>query len=139
MAMAVFIFLLLSFVLIFVGHYWSTFMASKRRFNYRITDIWAAMAGLSPSMICIALLSKHIETHGSGDERTHFYTGGLIIIAVFQVAGLIVGRIDIEPRERELGPITAWSSALSIFTGAFVGILMGLMAGLVAGRLCALI
>jgi hypothetical protein len=135
MTLFLFILFVLIFAALFVAHYWVQFVALKRRFNYRITDIWAAMAGLSPSMIAVSMFSESFKQNGLKTENMQLGLAAIIVLSIFQIAGLIVGRIDIELREKELGPITAWTSALSIFTGAFVGILAGMGAIFFAGML----
>ncbi len=105
--------------------YWNRFKVLKRRFNYRITDIWAATLCLTPSL---ALAAAAIDVHG--DNRINVEFARFLIcaasgLAVYLVVGVVIGRLNIEFRERELGPITDWSSAVSIVTGGVFGILAG--------------
>ena len=110
---------------LFVIHYWSKFRLLNRRFNYRITDIWAAMFGLAPTMLATANLHEL-------SQAFQFSNGVIYVIGVafFQIAGLAAGRMDLEIREHEpeIGPITAWSSAVSIVAGAYIGLLAAILA-----------
>ncbi len=104
---------------LFVSHYWLKFRLLNRRFNYRITDIWAAMVGLVPTMLAAGNLHELGEAFRISNALIY-----VIGMAFFQVAGLAAGRMDLEIREQEpgIGPITAWSSAVSIVAGALLGL-----------------
>ena len=100
--------------------YWRNFRRANRNkpFNYRITDIWAAMAGLTPSM---ALIAAHYRA-GVLSEPGPFWTLASLL-AISQIAGLFIGRVHIEiPPHR--GAKNAFDSAVSIVTGALLGILI---------------
>ena len=102
--------------------YWNRFKEMKRRFNYRITDIWAATLALSPTLALAAYVAKPDPEASSDSTGLLFWICAVIGLGLFQVVGLAAGRMDIEIRERELGPVTAGSSAISIVTGAILGL-----------------
>lgn len=121
MRYVVFLILLAGGGYLFVNHYWQKFRLLNRRFNYRITDIWAAMLGLSPTMIMAAIVNEQKLS----PKDLIFWITGTIALAIVQIGGLAAGRMDIEIRESELGPVNAMSSAISIVTGALLGLLFG--------------
>lgn len=103
--------------------YWRNFRSAhpERRFNYRITDIWAAMAGLTPSLALIAFIGR-MRAH----EAAHDAEGLTMIAALLassQIAGLFIGRLNIEIPPHT-GAETAFASAVSIITGAFIGMVL---------------
>ena len=84
MRYAVFLILLAGCGYLFVNHYWRKFRLLNRRFNYRITDIWAAMVGLSPSMILAAIVTQH--KFSANELMT--WIAAIAGLAMFQIAGL---------------------------------------------------
>ena len=111
---------------LFVRIWWTRFKRLNRRFNFRITDIYAAMVGLAPTMGIIALFDS-INRSSEPVFVIHIGRSAQILtiasMAIFQTAGLVVGRLDLELREGELPTITAWTSAISVVTGALIGII----------------
>ena len=110
-------------VFCFLHGYWFRFQALGQPFHYRITDIWAAIAGLAPTMYAAAKLHEWRPVFG-----WDLFTVIIIVVAIglFQIAGLAAGRMDLETRQNEskVGPVTAWNSAISILTGAYFGLLL---------------
>lgn len=100
---------------------------AAKTFNFRITDIWAAMVGLAPT---IATLIAMLE---DGPVGRGLQTGEVLSIAAFvgimaggQVVGLIIGRIHIELPPHS-GAQTAMDSAISIVTGALIGLFLPIL------------
>ena len=123
---AIFIVALSICAILFVRIWWTRFKRLNRRFNFRITDIYAAMVGLAPTMGLITLFDS---INGSAEPEFVINidrSSQIFVIAsmvIFQIAGLLVGRLDLELREGELPTITAWTSAVSVVTGAMIGII----------------
>ncbi len=96
--------------------YWRRFSALHRRFHYRITDLWAAVIGLFPTIISAAKIAEY-------DIRDHGLAYSIVVVVcvgIFQITGLIAGRLDIDIRTPS-SAVTAWASAVSIVTGALCG------------------
>ena len=116
--MAFLLFGLLACAWVFVWMWWSNFRKLKKKFNYRITDIWAATAALTPTLWFAGEYAR--QAPGAKPEAATVML--LIVIVGFQVAGAIVGRLDLEIRKSEFPEPTAWQSAVSTFSGAIIGI-----------------
>lgn len=110
--------------LYFVGrHFWRRFKkesVGSTTFNFRITDIWAAMITLTPSLIVISYALKFLDERGWENEHTinnavlgFALTGG-------QITGMFVGRIcgDLPLWG---GRKSDWDSASLIIHGGFMG------------------
>ena len=115
--------LTLIIVFCFLHGYWLRFQAVGHPFHYRITDIWAAMAGIAPTLFAAANLEEWRPVF-----HCNLFTGiaAIVTLGLFQIAGLAAGRMDLETRQNEakVGPVTAWNSAISILTGAYFGLLL---------------
>lgn len=107
--------------------YWRRFKRMNCTFNYRITDIWAATLGLTPTLAMAASIARE-PSHPSDAIGTVFIICGPCGLALLQIAGLAIGRMDLEIRKAELGPATAWTSAVSIVAGAVFGLFAALVA-----------
>jgi hypothetical protein len=106
-------------------YYWNRFkkLGANKTFNFRITDIWAAMAALAPTITTVSIILKENEVRGWQSGDAYGMAVLLIFLGVSQIVGLFLGRIHIElPPNR--GAQSAWESAVSIFTGGWIGILM---------------
>ncbi|HYG76821.1 MAG TPA: hypothetical protein VEK08_17590 [Planctomycetota bacterium] len=105
-------------VLVFAArHYWRAYKQNcpGRTFNYHITDIWAAMLALTPTLL---LIKEVLAANPMMFWEENLFLGALI--GAGQIAGLFVGRIHIELPPYN-GAISAWDSAISILTGALLG------------------
>lgn len=111
-------------LLAFGLYWWKKFRLQRAStpFNFHITDIWAAMLGLVPSMLIAANAMKDWEKGVVGA-----FAGLLILIVPAQILGLIVGRTHIEMPPHS-GAQNAFQSGVSILTGALFGILIGAFA-----------
>jgi uncharacterized membrane protein YjfL (UPF0719 family) len=107
---------------LFVWHYWGRFRKLDRKFNYRITDIWAAMIGLAPTIALFTLILSEAERPDFSLENNWGGVAMLIALLTFQVAGLIAGRVNIELPPHS-GAQSGWESGISIVTGALLGML----------------
>lgn len=108
---------------LFVRHYWLQFQRVGRRFNYRITDIWAAMLGIAPSIVAATVFLSSTESPNFRWEQARGPLLSIVALAVFQIAGLAVGRIDIE-LPPHFGARNGFESGVSIVTGALIGLLV---------------
>ena len=104
-------------------YFWRRFKKEcvGKAFNFRITDIWAAMAAFSPTFITFSYTLKDIETRGwqRGDIGILWLV--LLVLGASQLVGLLIGRIHIElPPHR--GARTARQSAVSIVAGGLIGL-----------------
>jgi hypothetical protein len=124
---------------LFVRPYWLRFQKTGRRFNYRITDIWASMLGLAPSMTAVTIFTNTIGQQMFHSKNDILMLLAIIGLTVFQIAGLAVGRIDIELTSSQPGECTAFESGVSIVTGALLGLIAFcgsfLVLGIVIGAL----
>ena len=109
-------------------HYWRRYAREcpQRTFNFRITDIWAAMIGLIPAVLLIA---------NAMDSPTGIDLTKDIVFAVYlglgQLVGLFVGRIHIELVPYN-GAKNAWNSGISILAGAIYGAFLMIAMGVSA-------
>lgn len=120
--------------LVFIAfHYWKRFKKESAAgcFNFRITDIWAAMAAIAPTFFIVTVLIEENESRGwqRGDLLSVAIL--LLVLGVSQLVGLFVGRIRIELPPRS-GARTAWESAVSIVAGGLLGLLFSFAFALAA-------
>src|SRR5262245_58545957 len=110
-------------LLLIARYYWKRFKqdGAAKAFNFRITDIWAAMAGLSPTIVIASLM---LEDSMKAGFNVRDILGTLFIVALLwfgQVAGCFVGRVHLELPPHQ-GATSTLDSAISIFTGAWIGL-----------------
>jgi hypothetical protein len=99
--------------LAFLGRrYWKSFQASApgKNFTYRITDFWAAMVALTPTMVLIVVTASYPTTE-------------IVIICAFlgasQAFGMFVGKLGFG---RYIDNQSAFGSAIDIILGGLFGI-----------------
>lgn len=91
------------------------------RFNFRITDLYAAVLCLSPVMAGLGYAIQEYNPQAR-DEWIWIWLTGLALAN--QVLGLAIGRIDIQlPPHNETEP-SAMESAISILVGSVYGFLL---------------
>lgn len=89
--------------------------APGRHFNFHITDIWAAMIGLTPSL----LLAAHVS-HSAAPEWQLF---ALLMLAPAQLAWMFKGRLLAQEAELKAGSgHCAMESAMIIVGSALVAV-----------------
>jgi len=91
---------------------WRVFLScsSKKKFNYHITDMWAAIAGLTPSLA----IAAYVFNHAMGSETVIL----CYMLSTGQIAGAFCGRL----RYLQSGSVDdAWPSASMILMGALLG------------------
>ncbi len=123
MQQLIFVAILILLAYCFLHGYWLRYQAVGRPFHYHISDIWAAMAGLAPTLFA----ATNLETWRpvlKWDLKTEIFI--VVAMGLFQIAGLAAGRMDLETRQNEanVGPVTGLNSAISILAGAYFGLLM---------------
>lgn len=114
----------------YVRRYWLQYRDLKCAFNYRITDIYAAMFGCLPSILSFGSLMQRIQVSHGDLEDVLLPSIFLLIFAIYQICGLVVGRIHLDI-ETYGAKHTNFESATSIVTGAVLGILYFLCAMIV--------
>jgi len=87
------------------------------------------MVGLAPSWALITVCAKQAQPNFAQPREAIF---ACILIAVSQIAGLFVGRIDIE-LPPHAGARSAWDSAVSIITGALLGLVLFIVCNVFLG------
>jgi hypothetical protein len=112
--------------LAFLGRrYWKSFQASApgRNFTYRITDFWAAMLALTPTMVLIVVTAS-------------YPTMEIVIICAFlgasQAFGMFIGKLGFG---RYSDNQSAFGSAIDIVLGGLygIGVLVGFYLVLIVG------
>jgi hypothetical protein len=103
---------------------WDHYKMLQKPFNYRVTDMWAAIVGLVPTIMLAAMTIESSHVRNGDDFGT--YTLGTFIVLTSQLFGLYIGRLSIE-FPPHAGAKSAFHSANSIFTGAAVGFVLALI------------
>jgi hypothetical protein len=108
----------LLFLLYICNFYWAKLTEGNVRFNYSISDIWAAIMALAPTLLVACNL---IRNDSSGSAPFLLVT----LFATSQLAGIFIGRVDYlyDCRLTNL-PDDRWSSAWCILIG---GVLCGFL------------
>jgi hypothetical protein len=86
---------------------------SKHPYNYRITDLWAATVGLTPTMLLTAFKPVFYWTN----EHVVVLS---IVLAISQLIGMFLGRLFAGPAMSRTKHATA-TSAIFILAGATCG------------------
>jgi len=116
-------------LLAFSLYWWKKFRIHRASmsFNFRITDIWAAILGLMPSVLLASYAIQEFER----DKSLNFALFVLLLVPA-QIVGLLMGRTHIE-MPPHTGAKNAFDSGVSILAGAMFGILLAAFAGAGAG------
>lgn len=93
------------------------------RFNFRITDLYAAVLSLSPAMFWLGYSIEHLSELDAGFDR-YFYVWLCGTSLLNMVLGLAIGRIDIQLPPHDLNEPTVMESAISILVGSFYGLML---------------
>ncbi|MEI6235628.1 MAG: hypothetical protein WCT04_21440 [Planctomycetota bacterium] len=105
---------------------------ARTNFHFYITDIWATMLCLIPTLVLFAETTK--LSHAERDRDLV----GLGILTLSQILGVALGRIFSIPRTGESLPRRT-DQALCVVTGAYVFGVAGLFAIIIAFAILALI
>lgn len=99
---------------------------SGTRFNFRITDLYAAVLCLSPVMAWLGYSIENLPEREYGIDRYFFvWLCGTSLLNM--VLGLAVGRIDIQLPPHDRTEPTVMESAISILVGSFYGLMLSLI------------
>jgi len=107
---------LLAFDYAFLCYYawrsWHAFSAARRgrHFYFRITDIWAAMIGLTPSLVLAGQIANH--------RSPEWHVVALLMLVPAQVLWMFKGRLLAQEAERVTGGHNPLESATMILGGA---------------------
>lgn len=115
---------------------WEAFRARRGRIVYAITDIWALMAGMTPSFLLAAHTVRLIELRPDLYWPADYLLVLLAVVVLSQLAGLAVAMLCYRPsrvRERYAGLKSA-SVVLAGTTGGFVAVIVYLLALKALGR-----
>jgi hypothetical protein len=93
---------------------------TRAQFSFYITDIWAMMLGLTPSLALISLELNPQYSHEDFDAHVKALFA-LGILGFSQLLGIFIARLHSIPREGEPVP-RRMSQAFWIWAGAFGGI-----------------
>lgn len=94
------------------------------RFNFRITDLYAAVLCLSPAMAALGYAVQGYDPQ-QRDAWYWIWLSGLVLAN--QVLGLAIGRIDIQLPPHDRNEPTALESAVSIFVGSMYGLMLAVI------------
>lgn len=100
------------FLCYYAWHSWHVFHQKfpERHFYFRITDIWAAMLGLTPALV----LAGHVYDNNAPEWQ--FF--GLLILIPTQLVWMFKGRMLSQETEHHTGRHCPLESAVSIIGGA---------------------
>ena len=115
---------------------WEHFRERRGRIAYAITDIWALMAGLTPSFLLAAHTVRLIELRVALYLPAEYLLVLLAVVAISQLAGVVVAMLCYRParvRER-FAELKSASVVLAGTTGGFVAVIFYLMALKALGR-----
>lgn len=120
--------LLLSYsicLLLIADYFWIRLKrdGANKAFNFRITDIWAAMAGTAPSFWVVMYFNEDALQRGVQTGDLAVMAFALFLLIGGQILGLVIGRIHIELPPHS-GAKNAFQSAVSIIAGALIGLIL---------------
>ncbi|MCK6470372.1 MAG: hypothetical protein L6R28_01390 [Planctomycetes bacterium] len=97
------------------------------RFNFRITDLYAAVVSLSPIMAGLGYAIQEYNPQAR-DEWLWIWWSGLALANM--VLGLAIGRIDIQLPPHNQAEPSVMESAISILVGSVYGFLLTVIVGI---------
>jgi hypothetical protein len=112
------------------------FRARRGRIAYFITDIWALMAGLTPSFLLAAHTVRLMELGLELYWPPEYLVVLLAVVVISQLAGLVVARLCFRPagiRER-FAALKSASVVLAGTVGGFVAVVVYMLALKILGR-----
>ena len=115
---------------------WENFHARRGRIAYTITDIWAMMAGLTPSFLLAAHTIRLIELRFFQYRPAEYMVVLLAVTVLSQLAGLVAAMLLCRPvgfRER-LAWLKSASVVLAGTAAGFVAVVFYILALYVLGR-----
>lgn len=96
------------------------------RFNFRITDLYAAVVSLSPIMAGLGYAIQEYNPQARHEWLWIWWSG---LALANMVLGLAIGRIDIQLPPHNQAEPSAMESAISILVGSVYGFLLTAVAG----------
>ena len=98
---------------------WIEFKAKTNRqnFTYSITDLWAGIVGVLPSVI-VAIYVLHCDRKIFGNIAVWLF---VLLVAASQVCGMVIGKLRYEI-QRSLRPFSCLQSARYVILGALLAL-----------------
>ncbi|MCY3022545.1 MAG: hypothetical protein NTW87_26495 [Planctomycetota bacterium] len=115
---------------------WESFSARRGRFSYRITDIWAMMAGLTPSFLLAAHTVHIVELRVEAYWPAEYMVVLLATLVISQLVGVFIGRLSCRPEayRESLARLLSATCVVAGATGGLVALVFYILALKILGR-----
>jgi hypothetical protein len=91
------------------------------QFRYRITDLWALVVALSPSLIFFAR-----EMNASRDSGLGLWIVYIALLLPHQLGGVLLMKVDPFTKS-DMVERSAWSSAVQVVVGGWLGLILPIL------------